>query len=132
MREIKFRGKDQQGSWHIGYFVPGYMFDDNRMAEDTPFLVSPQMEKHVRVVAETVGQYTGLTDKNGAEIYQGDIVNCSSGCPHEIIWVEKHGGTFFGGMPAWYLSGIGEGYDWTGMEEKIGNVHDNPELLKGA
>ncbi|HFD1755405.1 YopX family protein [Enterococcus durans] len=76
-------------------------------------------------------QSTGLKDKDGGDVYQGDIIRCTRGCPHEVIWLEKYGGTFFGGMPAWYLSGLSNGYSWTGREEVIGNIYENSELLEG-
>lgn len=75
-------------------------------------------------------QSAGLYDRNGVEVYEDDIVRCSRGCPHRVIWVKEYGGSFLGGMPAWYLSGLNEGYSWTGAEEIIGNIYENPELLK--
>lgn len=75
-------------------------------------------------------QSTGLHDKYGVEVYEDDIVRCSRGCPHRVIWVKEYGGSFLGGMPAWYLSGLNEGYSWTGAEEIIGNSWENPELLE--
>lgn len=81
-----------------------------------------------------VMQFTGLLDKNGKEIYEGDVVNCSRGCPHLVKWDKEIGGTFGGGMPGWHLDGLkkncGQGYAWTGHEELIGNIHEHPELIK--
>ena len=75
-------------------------------------------------------QSTGLYDKNGKEVFVGDIIKCTRGCPHEVYLEKEYAGTFVGGMPAIYLKGIREGYAWTGAEEILGNIYENPELLE--
>ena len=75
-------------------------------------------------------QSTGLKDKNGKEVFVGDIIKCTRGCPHEVYIEKEYGGTYIGGMPAIYLKGIREGYAWTEHEEILGNVYENPELLE--
>ncbi|MBZ2138925.1 YopX family protein [Streptococcus gordonii] len=75
-------------------------------------------------------QATGLQDKNGQEVFVGDIIKCTRGCPHEVYLEKEYGGTYIGGMPAVYLKGLLSGYAWTGDEEIIGNVYQNPELLE--
>ena len=75
-------------------------------------------------------QSTGLHDKNGQEVFVGDIIKCTRGCPHEVYLEKEYGGTFVGGMPAVYLKGLLSGYAWTGDEEIVGNVYQNPELLE--
>lgn len=76
-------------------------------------------------------QSTGLFDKNGKEVFVGDIIKCTRGCPHEVYLEKEYGGTYIGGMPAIYLKGLLSGYAWTEDEEIIGNVYENPELLEG-
>lgn len=75
-------------------------------------------------------QSTGLFDRNGKEVFIGDIVKCTIGCSHEVYLEKEYGGTFIGGMPAIYLKGLLSGYAWTEDEEIIGNIYENPELLE--
>lgn len=75
-------------------------------------------------------QSTGLIDRNGQDVFVGDIIKCTRGCHHEVYLEKEYGGTFIGGMPAIYLKGIGEGYAWTGDEEIIGNIHENQDILE--
>ena len=75
-------------------------------------------------------QSTGLKDKNGKEVFVGDIIKCTRGCLHEVYIEKEYGGKYIGGMPAVYLKGLLEGYAWTGSEEILGNIYENPELLE--
>jgi hypothetical protein len=75
-------------------------------------------------------QSTGLFDRNSKEVFVGDIIKCTRGCPHEVYLEKEYGGTYIGGMPAIYLKGIREGYAWTESEEILGNVYENKGLLE--
>nr|DAR76868.1 MAG TPA: YopX protein [Caudoviricetes sp.] len=79
---------------------------------------------------DSIMQSTGLKDKNGKEVFVGDIIKCTRGCPHEVYLEKEYGGTYIGGMPAIYLKGLLSGYAWTEDEEIIGNIYENPELLE--
>lgn len=78
----------------------------------------------------TIMQSTGLFDRNGKEVFVGDIIKCTRGCPHEVYIEKEYAGTFIGGMPAVYLKGLSVGYAWTGAEEIIGNIYENKGILE--
>lgn len=132
MRQIKFRAWDKSGDGMFANIHNGIDFDDGSHYPFNQFLNPFTDDSHDWVVMQS----TGLKDKNGKEVYEGDIVLCERDerCPHEVIWAEDNGGTFFGGMPGFNLSGLkrncGSGYAWSGDEEVIGNIYENPELLQ--
>lgn len=140
MREILFRGKDLQerNGWLYGYF---YKSDINKREREsgkatlifTPdcdtFIYVPEYHNSWMVKSETVGQYTGITDKNGKRIFEGDVLfdpYPSIQKYYSVIW---SGGSFVRRtVEGYYLSLNALNAD---EYEVIGNIHDNPELLKG-
>lgn len=130
----KFRGlsidESSKGEWQYGYLIEdnGQSFIINEVVEANEQYIT--IGSWCPVDQKTVGQSTGLHDKNGKEVFVGDVIKCTRGCPHEVYLEKEYGGTYVGGMPAIYLKGIKEGYAWTGAEEIIGNIYEKPELLE--
>lgn len=110
---ISFVRKEIIGKFSDGSTSVPLKFEDERNGEDVILM-----------------QSTGLVDKNGKEVFVGDIIKCTRGCLHEVYIEKEYGGTYIGGMPAIYLKGLREGYAWTEHEEIIGNVYENRELLE--
>lgn len=150
MREIKFRGKNlntkewvygdllqwNDGETAIGvhgqFIDDGYHFNENY--DKTPY-----------VDETTVGQYTGLKDKNGKEIYEGDLIKAPSGRIYSVIfstWKYEEKREFLKVIDlyehtGWCISLDGvnpcELLDFEVCQGSvIGSVYDNPELLKGG
>ena len=126
-REILFRGKRiDNGEWVEGYFVNLWLI---HYQKHQPIITDNNAVSY-DVDPSTVGQYTGLTDKNGKKIFEGDIIK-RFWLGAEIIYCVRYDGEgahFIG--KAMNKSGFTT-FDNDGeMFEVIGNIHDNPELLE--
>lgn len=122
-REIKFRGKRlDNGKWvygsliirHGAYYIAVSMFD--LVKQDCEYPVAPT----------TVGQYTGLKDRNGREIYEGDILQAGHfGEGTDVVVWDNENARYIGRSPQGCISYVGREPSVT----LLGNIHDNPELL---
>lgn len=132
MREILFRGKrTYNGEWVYGSLTLPCPFYKNELPTIT-YYVHPEGQEYptiirVEVIPETVGQYTGLNDKNGKKIFEGDVAKCTF-C-YDVGQYPRY--ETHARMVEFKISGF---YPFTKSThdpcEIIGNIHDNPELVE--
>lgn len=133
MREILFRGKrTDNGEWVQGYYIKAdHHWHKNGIHKDWIACGASAnggwfaLHNRYPVITETIGQYTGLTDKNGKKIFEGDIV-VNDGIAYECLWDGCNSEIGLANEEA----SFGIAYATLDLTV-IGNIHDNPELLEG-
>jgi uncharacterized phage protein (TIGR01671 family) len=129
MREIEFRGKrEDTGDWVYGRYIGDTLIDqhyivrENAVGQHTQHYIDWKEPEVFTIDPETVGQYTGLEDKNGVKIFEGDVVrDRPSGLTSAVYWDEFH--AVFCWRNNLTIAASGE-------LEVIGNIHDNPERIR--
>ena len=132
MREIKFRGKDYNNKWRYGDLV------QEKWGQGKAIMIKKDKTAW-SVLEETVGQYTGLKEKNGKEIYEGDILLapewfgklkciCIYQQENTVNPIQGFGLYSYDTYFQKYNTLV-ESDEWDEFE-KIGNIYDNPELLE--
>jgi len=145
MREIKFRGlRIGSSEWVYGSLVNNlWVYSENGLYphEKVHEIITDQFscddyddmqanQQNVTVIPQSVGQYTGLKDLNGKEIFQGDILQTTTDKAMAVSWSNKYA-SFVLNREGWAFSHwFGESCD-PDQCVVIGNIHQNPELLKG-
>ena len=135
MRTIKFRGKNKKGEWLYGDLLHWHgVYEDPWIQTGVEKLFDQVTAKGGSVLPETLGQYAELHDKNGKEVYEGDILQCfntkGEKVLREVVFME---GAFCQKIimksPKPCFNPL-RNYDGLIHWEIVGNIHDNPELVK--
>jgi uncharacterized phage protein (TIGR01671 family) len=132
VRTIKFRGKRiDNGDWVEGDLVHDYWISYNQTLKiSIRYKIGDYYSFPIEIHPSTVGQFTGLIDKNGKEIYEGDVVEYESYPRNQNEQVSFS--LYEAGFYPFTKPALG-GYEWDYIDSKhcqiIGNIHDNPDLI---
>ena len=128
MREILFHGKRaDNGEWVEGDLLQ--IKYCNKPIIECKIMPQTPVSSAYPVLPETVGQYTGLTDKNGKKIFEGDIVRyCDT--IHQVVFEQRNTTAYFGLVYSEIETMPFGHYQDLKQIEVIGNIHDNPELME--
>ena len=133
MRYIRFRGKiKDNGEWVKGSYVYAHKWYGSGAAGH--FITSIYGDRRVEIDPDTLGQYTGLDDKNGVGIYEGDIIQGFLSYTKEDRAFIKYEEESMGFVPVPAFDEMsGRIFEVQNSKdiEVIGNIYDNPELLEG-
>jgi uncharacterized phage protein (TIGR01671 family) len=153
MREVLFRGKTKTGFW-----IEGFLFQttcdgvQEWCISSSPLSANDYSEilgDYGEVIPESISEFTGLTDKNGKKIFEGDILQIITGsgwtCPkgtkvyYEVVFTEFNPESASWSEYIGYMAKMKSGAlrSLEGVIRRygavvVGNIHDNPELLKGG
>lgn len=130
-REILFRGKRKDnGEWTYGYYCPKPYSHFPCEATIFPSETIDRDWHGERVDPSTVGQFTGLCDKNGVRIFEGDIIEYTDGC-NDWLGAVKYDGDD-AQFVVRFIGGDVESFDnlYSGDCEVLGDIYDSPELLE--
>lgn len=141
-REIKFRGKSaDNGEWIIGDLI---QYESGEMAIFSKKLSqygyeATEILNRSKVLPETIGQFTGLYDTNGKEIYEWDIISVNGKCPKLVKYINDYACFCLANiedldekMDTGYWHQVSPGW-WNSSKREIqviGNIYDHPELIK--
>lgn len=150
IRQIIFRGKTKNGQWVYGCYYKQKQFYGEKVESDCIIVTDDILSNDLgldyeEVIPETIGQFTGLYDKNGKKIFEGDIVELEEGfweAIYNAVLIEKeerYAVYYDDGRARYDLKTQDNNLEFKrvawhqlveGIVEVIGNKWDNPELLK--
>lgn len=130
LRRIDFRGK----SIETNEWLHGDLIHSSDMKRCAILVNDKSSHDECDVNPYTIGQYTGLNDKNGKEIYEGDIILYAGLIQHEVVYrhgafgylLDEYGFVSLAGNTNFTFNPLNRSEE----HEVIGNIHDNPELIK--